>query len=88
MSVNFSWITAMRMLLAMTPLGASAVPATLALKEMESTVIVSLNLFLGKSMKKKKSLAYTYITWNTVLAYIDISCLSLYQGTEVVRLSA
>lgn len=53
MSVNFTWITAMRMLLAMTPLGASIVPATLALKEMESTVIVSLTLFLGKSMKKK-----------------------------------
>lgn len=53
MSVNFTWITAMRMLLAMTPLGASVVPATLALKEMESTVIVSLTLFLGNSMKKK-----------------------------------
>ena len=84
MSVNFTWITAMRMLLAMTPLGASFVPATLVLKEMESTVIVSLTLFLGKSMKKKL-LAYTYITWNTVLVYIDISCLSLHHGTEVVR---
>jgi len=53
MSVNFTWIIAMRMLLAMTPLGASVVPATLALKEMESTAIVSLTLFLGKSAKKK-----------------------------------
>jgi len=84
MSVNFTWIIAMRMLLAMTLLGASVVPATLDLKEMESTVIVSLTLFLRKSMKKK-IVSLHYITWNTVLVYIDISCLSLHHGTEVVR---
>lgn len=37
---------------------------------------------LRKVNEEKKSLAYTYITWNTVLVYIDISCLSLYHGTD------
>ena len=63
MSVNSIWIIAMRMLPAMTPLGASVVPATLALRETESTVVVSSTLFL---VKKQIINLHVYNKWKAL----------------------